>query len=241
MMYKRWMGSAAVFLIFVPVLIVLFQNCGPAKLSGSTTADSTNGAAQAGSATPTPTPTVTATPTPRPTTTPVVTPTPTPQTTVTPVPTATPTPTPRLTPTPTPVATATPVPTPQPTPTPTPAVDLVVNAISKSPDVLKAGEPIYFTVTILNQGNTKTSARQDISVSILIDGEERSSVSVSNTSIASGFESVISVTEGGDDGAGGVFLDAGAHTVEARVNENQDIQESNYDNNSRREKFGIDN
>jgi outer membrane biosynthesis protein TonB len=246
-MSKRWMGSATVFLIIAPVFILLFQNCGPAKLSGSADASSSTGAAQSGSSAATPTPT------PRPSSTPVVTPTPTPFPTATPVvtPTTTPTPTPVMTATPTPTPfptatprpTATPVPTPQPTPTPSSgsAADLTISSIGKSPEVLTSNTPIYFTVVVVNEGNASSSSHRDLSVTIYVDGQQRSSVSVSNNPIASGFNSTIVVNQGGDDGAGGVYLSPGPHTVEARVNENRNVPESNFDNNSAQDSFGLDN
>lgn len=120
-MKNRKLKRALPALMLASCMLLLFQNCGPAKVSGGD--QLYNGQGGGGSngpqTTPTPTVTPTATVTPTP---PGATPTPTPVMTPTPTPTATPVVTPTPTPTPTPPP-PTPTPTPTPTPSPTPMME----------------------------------------------------------------------------------------------------------------------
>jgi hypothetical protein len=161
-----------------------------------------------------------------------------------PTPSATPSPSP-TTPSPTAAPSSTVPPSADPTPTPDPATstpdatdapavlsagaDLVVVSVSWSPQPSGAGQPVVFAALVRNAG---TDATPEVThgVAFSVDGTEVTWSANSSAPLAPGEERTYTA----DGGVSGNVWTAtsGTHTVQARVDDQNEIPETSEDDNT---------
>ena len=137
-------------------------------------------------------------------------------------------------PVPTTPPTAGPSPTPSRTPTPTPVpagVDLIVTNVSWSPTSPVAGQAVTFSATIKNQGTGPTTAGVINGVRFSVDGV-LGPWSDNNTSSIPAGGSITVTANGGPSGATYTPATAKTYTVQAFIDDQNRIVETNESNNT---------
>jgi hypothetical protein len=109
--------------------------------------------------------------------------------------------------------------------------DLVVTAVTYTPNPAHAGDSVLFSATVKNQGSAASPGGTVIGVGFSIDGGASYPFSgYDTTSLAPG-SSVLLTANGGGSPGGYWPATLGAHTVVANVDDVNRIQESNEGNN----------
>jgi hypothetical protein len=109
--------------------------------------------------------------------------------------------------------------------------DLIVTAVSWSPNPPFAGNNITFRATVKNQGTTATPSGIVLGVGFSIDGGANVSWSASYSSALAPGASVTLSADGGPTGASTWKATAGPHSFTANANDIHRFPESSFNNN----------